>query len=196
MRASSTRPAVRGRLRVHLLTIAAIRVSYRTASGAQPVRVQRVVRPNLVRRANAGVYHGCCQRGARKHCSRVPRSRPPFTAGRNADYQLPGGEGAPVWTVSARIWHRYPKPCQAGAASAPWALGARHLVGSQLFLLLAITVADLGLTKYLQHTRYSAALCSSEPAPNRGSSRSDCLHRDGYGRANFNLLRTRIIIGA
>ena len=53
-----------------------------------------------------------------------------------------------------------------------------------------------GVSRRLKHTRYSAALYSSEPAPNRGSSRSDCLHRDGYGRANFNLLRARIIIGA
>jgi hypothetical protein len=85
-----TRPAVRGRLRVYLITVTAIRVRSRAASGAQPLRVQRVVRRNVVPRANAGVHHGCCQRGAPKHCSRVPRSRSPFTAARHAHYQLPG----------------------------------------------------------------------------------------------------------
>jgi hypothetical protein len=85
-----TRPAVRGRLRVYLIAVAAVRVRYRTASGAQPLRVQRVVRRNLVHRVSAGVYHGCCQRGAPKRCSRVPGSRSPFTAARHARYQLPG----------------------------------------------------------------------------------------------------------
>ena len=59
-----TRPAVRGRLRVYLITVAAIRVRYRTASGAQPLRVQRVVRRNVVNGAITGICHGCCQRGA------------------------------------------------------------------------------------------------------------------------------------
>lgn len=89
-----TRPAARGRLRVYLLTVAAIRVRYRTASGAQPIRVQRVVRRNLVHRADAGVCHGCCQRGAPKQCSRVRRSRSLFTAARHAGYQLAGGRGS------------------------------------------------------------------------------------------------------
>jgi hypothetical protein len=97
-----TRPTVRGRLRVYLITVAAIRVRYRTASGAQPLRVQRVVRRNVVNGAIAGVCHGCCQRGSPKHCSRVPQESLFFTAAQHAGYQLPGLSGEPVRTAIVR----------------------------------------------------------------------------------------------